>query len=162
MAEENPLIEVKKYKQPINNTRQQYLAESENLILGRHGFIFNGLPTTKERFEHKLKTKKNFFHENYRDKKRLPRLNSIEKLDTNSILDYKNIKNRREKNKLQNNSPIKIQNISQPMLRFKNRTDFERICDTLQHYAGKEELISLNKMRARHVHSIDFPKGITY
>jgi hypothetical protein len=52
--------------------------------------------------------------------------------------------------------------ISQPILRFKNRTDLERICDTIQPYVPPQEQEALKEIRSRHVHSIDFPKGILY
>ena len=55
-----------------------------------------------------------------------------------------------------------MQNISQPILRFKNRTDLERICDTIQQYVKPSEQEKLKEIRARHVHSIDFPTGIIY
>ena len=52
--------------------------------------------------------------------------------------------------------------LSQPILRFKNRTDLERICDTIQPYLPPNEQESVKEIRARHVHSIDFPRGILY
>ena len=50
----------------------------------------------------------------------------------------------------------------QPILRFRNRTDLERICDTIQQYAKPSEQEKIKEIRARHVHSIDFPRGILY
>ena len=52
--------------------------------------------------------------------------------------------------------------LSQPILRFKNRTDLERICDTIEPYLPPNEQESVKEIRARHVHSIDFPRGILY
>ena len=52
--------------------------------------------------------------------------------------------------------------ITQPILRFKNRTDLERICDTIQQYVKPSEQEKIKEIRERHVHSIDFPKGILY
>ena len=53
--------------------------------------------------------------------------------------------------------------LSQPILRFKNRTDLERICDTIQPYLPPDEQESVREIRARHVHAIDFPiKGLLY
>ena len=52
---------------------------------------------------------------------------------------------------------------SQPILRFKNRTDLERICDTLQQQNVKpSEQESIKEIRERHVKSIDFPTGLIY
>ena len=163
MAEENPHIEIKKFTQPINNSRQQYLFENENLILGRHGFVFSGLPSIKERFKSKLKDKKYMNNNSNINNSKLQKSNSLGKLEGNSVLDYKS-KQSRNNNRSQilptNNS--QIHNISQPILRFKNRTDLERICDTIQQYVPPQEQESLKEIRARHVHSIDFPDGILY
>ena len=51
MAEENPLIEIKTPAKKIEDTREQYLFENENLILGSSGFIFRAYPTLKERLK---------------------------------------------------------------------------------------------------------------
>jgi hypothetical protein len=52
--------------------------------------------------------------------------------------------------------------LAQPILRFKNRTDLERICDSIEPYLPPNEQESVKEIRARHVHSIDFPRGILY
>ena len=148
MAEDNPHIEVKKHPNPINNPRQQYLFENEKLILGRHGFVFREYSTLKERLQENLKEQKEFNKNlmNY-------------KLSRNKNLTKINPEN---KNGKLNKSKSELNILSQPILRFKNRTDFERICDTIQQYVNPKEQESLREIRARHVKSIDFPTGLLY
>ena len=165
MAEENPHIEIKMAPKPINNSREQYLFENEKLILGRHGFILKGYPTIKEKLKNRLKKENNYININTNKSCKLPRNFSLGKLvSKNIIYDYnnKNI-NKNYNNKSQiftsnNKSDI----LSQPVLRFKNRTDLERICDTIQPYVPPNEQESLKEIRERHVHSIDFQKCIIY
>ena len=156
MAEENPHIEIKVPPKPINNSREQYLFENEKLILGRPGFIFRIYPTLQERLQEKLKEEKYYKIKN-NSNNILSRNNSLGKLASKNIISNTN----------KNNSQIfsnKTQSdiISQPILRFKNRTDLERICDTIQPYVPPQEQDALKEIRSRHVHSIDFPKGILY
>ena len=159
MAEENPRVEIKIPPKPINSTRELYLYENERYIIGRHGFIFKGYPTLEEKLNDKLKLDK---YNNYVNKScKLPKNNSLGKLVSRNILDYKN-KNINV-NKSQIISSKSQSNIfSQPILRFKNRTDLERICDTIQPFVPPNEQESLKQIRSRHVHSIDFPKGILF
>jgi hypothetical protein len=156
MAEENPHIEIKKLPKPIENTREQYLFENENLILGRPGFTFRSYPTLKERLQESLREQKEY---NFNISK-MSRNNSLSKVI------YKNIFNNdiNAKSLTRNNSEILKRNsqthtIFQPILRFKNRTDLERICDTIEKIAPQNELMSLKEIRSRHVNSIDFSKG---
>lgn len=158
MAEENPHVEIKVPPKPINNSREQYLFENEKLILGRPGFIFRIYPTLQERLQEKLKEEKYYkIKNNISNNNKLSRNNSLGKLASKNIISNTN----------KNNSQIfsnKTQSdiISQPILRFKNRTDLERICDTIQPYVPPQEQEALKEIRSRHVHSIDFPKGILY
>ena len=160
MAEENPHIEIKKPPKPINSSREQYLFENEKLILGRHGFIFKGYPTLKEKLKISKREENEFY--NFNKSCKLPRNFSMGKMVSRNILDYNNNKNI-DTNKSQL-IPSKSQAdiLSQPILRFKNRTDLERICDTIQPYVPPNEQQSLKEIRSRHVHSIDFPKGILF
>ena len=149
MAEENPHIEIKIPPKPINNTRELFYFENEKYILGRHGFIFREYPTLKERLLENKKEKKNF---------------------NKSLINYKLTRNRTLKKLIPNStnntrlseSKSELNILSQPILRFKNRTDLERICDTIQQYAKPSEQESLKEIRARHVKSIDFPTGVLY
>ena len=160
MAEENPHLEVKKYTKPITNSRQVYYKENEKLILGRHGFIFRMDPTTQEKLE-MLREEKNkinsFFNKSENMKGNLDFGKFASK---NFIESYKSQtidRNQLTKSKSQQDI------LSQPILRFKNRTDLERICDTIQPYLPPDEQESVREIRARHVHAIDFPiKGLLY
>ena len=159
MAEENPHIEIKRIVKPIDDTREQYLFENENLILGRPGFIFRSYPTLKERLQQSLQEQKEY---NFNISK-ISRNTSFGKLATKNILNNNINNNNSSRN---NNQLIKSKSqaniISQPILRFKNRTDLERICDTIQQYVKPSEQEKIKEIRARHVHSIDFPRGILY
>lgn len=135
MAEENPLVEVKVPPKRIEDTREQYLFENEKFIIGSSGFIFRSYPTLKERLEQYTKEQEEF--------------NEHVKLHRNNSL---NILHQRKKGKI----------FLQPILRFKNRTDLERICDTIQQYALPNEQDSIKEIRERHVKSIDFPTGLLY
>ena len=162
MAEENPHIEIKIPPKPINNAREQYLYENEKLILGRHGFILKGYPTKKEKLHNNINKKDDFVNNNNNSCK-LQRNFSLGKLVSKNIIDYKNKKKININNKSQiftskTNSDV----LSQPILRFKNRTDLERICDIILPYVPPNEQESLQEIRSRHVHSIDFPKGKIY
>ena len=149
MAEENPLIEIKVPPKPISNTRQQYLFENEKLILGRHGFIFRPYQNLKERLQ-----------ENLKKQIELNKTLNTHSIRRNNSLGF--IPNNNSYNKGLNKSKSELNILSQPILRFKNRTDLERICDTIQQYVKPSEQESLKQIRARHVKSIDFPTGIIY
>ena len=160
MAEGNPHIEIKKPPKPINSSREQYLFENEKLILGRHGFIFKGYPTLQEKLKNAKKEEKDYSI-NVNKSCNLPRTLSMGKIVSRNILDYNNKNINVNKSQL---IPSKSQPdiLSQPILRFKNRTDLERICDTIQPYVPPNEQQSIKEIRSRHVHSIDFPKGILF
>ena len=149
MAEENPHIEIKIPPKPINNTRELFYFENEKYILGRHGFIFREYPTLKERLLENKNEKKNFNKNliNYK----LTRNQTLNKLIPKST-----------NNTRLSESKSELNILSQPILRFKNRTDLERICDTIQQYVKPSEQESLKEIRARHVKSIDFPTGVLY
>ena len=156
MAEENPHIEIKVPPKPINNSREQYLFENEKLILGRPGFIFRIYPTLQERLQEKLKEEKYLKMKN-NNNRLISRNNSLGRLASKNILSNTN---KNSSHIFSNKTQSDI--ISQPILRFKNRTDLERICDTIQPYVPPQEQEALKEIRSRHVHSIDFPKGILY
>ena len=135
MAEENPLIEIKSPPKKIEDTREQYLSENEKLIIGPSGFVFRAYPTLKERLQQYNKEQ-----ELYNEHIKLHKSNSTNNLHS------------KKKDKI----------FLQPILRFKNRTDFERICDTVQQYVLPSEQESLREIRERHVKSVDFPTGLLY
>ena len=149
MAEENPHIEITIPPKPINNPREKYYSENEKLILGRHGFIYKSFPTLKERYKE------------YKTNNRYDINNNSSDLYVNHSSNKMILKNN---NIFNNKSPILKSNSQeniflQPILRFKNRTDLERICDTIEKIAPQNELMSLKEIRLRHVNSIDFSKG---
>ena len=149
MAEDNPHIEIKIPPKPISNTRELFFFENEKNILGRHGFIFREYPTLKERLQ-EIKKEQNEFNRslmNYKLTRNKSQNRFIPKIATTTRLS-------------ENQSELNI--LSQPILRFKNRTDLERICDTIQQYVKPAEQESLKEIRARHVKSIDFPTGVLY
>ena len=149
MAEENPHIEIKIPPKPINNTRELYYFENEKYILGRHGFIFREYLTLRVGLLENKNEKKNFnkILINYK----LTRNQTLNKLIPKST-----------NNTRLSESKSELNILSQPILRFKNRTDLERICDTIQQYVKPSEQESLKEIRARHVKSIDFPTGVLY
>ena len=152
MAEENPHIVIKVPPKRINNSREQYLYENEKLILGRPGFIFRAYPTLKERLQQSI-IEQNEFNRSLKNHK-----NSRNK----STCNISNITQKSIHNSKLNESKSELNIFSQPILRFKNRTDFERICDTIQQYVKPSEQEELKEIRARHVKSIDFPTGLLY
>ena len=135
MAEDNPLIEIKVPPKKIEDTREQYLFEKEKLIIDHSGFVFRPYPTLKERLQQYSKEQEEFNEH----------VKLLKSQSTNNLL-------RKKKNKI----------FLQPILRFKNRTDFERICDTIQQYVKPSEQDSLREIKERHVKSIDFPTGLLY
>ena len=162
MAEESPHIEVKQLLKPITNTRAQYLFENENLILGRPGFIFRSYPTLKERLQENLKEQKEYnFNNSKNSKYNTSEIFGTKSLTKNNSSIFNNSHTCRNATKLIK-SKTQSNILSQPILRFKNRTDLERICDTIQQYVKPSEQEKLKEIRARHVHSIDFPTGIIY
>ena len=157
MAEENPHIEVKTDDKPVMNSRQQYFQENEKLILGRHGFIFSTNPTTKEKIE-MLREEKNKVNKSC---KLNGNINFAKIASRNIIENNKNLNEHQYQHQLLK-SKSQQDLLSQPILRFKNRTDLERICDTIEPYLPPNEQDSVKEIRARHVHAIDFPRGIIF
>lgn len=100
----NP-IQVTNYENPIETTRKKLLDDENEKIQGNRGFIFKGYKTEKERIEEYMKNKNFYFHS----------LNE-------SQLNYSHSKIEN----LNNTSGIK-----QPNMRFKPRTDLERIYETI-------------------------------
>ena len=120
MAEENPHIEIKSPVKPISSSREQYLFENENLILGNAGFIFRIYPTLKERLAKILEEQK---------------LNS---------------RIAKSKSMAQMFPKIKYSgSLNQPILRFKNRTGLERILEIVQQHCKPEEEESIKKIREK-------------
>lgn len=98
-------IKVKNYENPVESTRKDLLDEENEKIQGNRGFIFKGYKTEKERIEEYLKNKNFYFHDS-------DHLNN-----SSSYVDTK-----------QNQS---LGGIVQPQMRFKPRTDLERIVESI-------------------------------
>lgn len=152
MAEENPHIEIKKVEKPITNTRKQYLMDTKDNIIGPPGFCFRIYPTLKERLALITKEQK----ENFQRNKKLCKHLSL------ADLSPKNIKN---KDTQINNLKFNVSKFQktrhklvQPILRFRYRTDLERICDEVNNYAKPEEKKILKEIHEHQVNLIDFPK----
>ncbi len=119
MAEENPKIEIKDFNSPIEDTRLQYLEENDNLIKGRRGFLFAGFKNEKERIKEQIK--KNDIYNNSLESTTLkkPQKKVMNKSTSLPVL-------LNEKYKV-----ISAPKYVQPFMRFKPRTDLERIYDSV-------------------------------
>ena len=109
MAENSPKIEIKDFTKPIINTRLRYLEENDKKIKGRKGFLFGSFVNEKERIK--------------------------KAVEDNSWLNCKSMEIPNTKS--QNHSPSTIDankfstGCYQPHMRFKPRTDLERIYDSI-------------------------------
>ena len=119
MAEENPKIEINDFNSPIEDTRLQYLDENDKLIKGRKGFLFAGFKNEKERIKDQIK--KNDIYNNSIGNTTLlkPEKKNLNKSSSLPVL-------LNEKYKI-----IPTAKYVQPFMRFKPRTDLERIYDSV-------------------------------
>jgi predicted N-acyltransferase len=125
-------IQVKDYLNPIDNTRKEFLQEEDQKIQGRRGIVLKGFKTEKERIEEHLRN----VHQLYLDsgqnktKENLLTNKTISRLETNqsSIL---NKSRDNEKNKYPVFSSYDGIRLMQPEMRFKPRTDLERLYDEI-------------------------------
>jgi hypothetical protein len=58
MAEESANIEINNPPKKINNSREEFLFENENLIIGKKGMTFQYYPTKNEKLKSFLNAKK--------------------------------------------------------------------------------------------------------
>ena len=65
MAEENPKIEINIPSKRINNSREAFLFENENLIIGKKGLTFQYYPTKNEKLKYYLNIKYNQYKNNH-------------------------------------------------------------------------------------------------
>ena len=119
MAEENPKIEINDYNSPIKDTRLQYLDENDKLIKGRKGFLFAGFINEKERIKEQIK--KNDIYNNSLESTTLKKSQKKVMNKSTSLPVLLN-----EKYKV-----ISAPKYVQPFMRFKPRTDLERIYDSV-------------------------------
>jgi hypothetical protein len=107
-------IKIKDYSNNISSTRQEFLEEENQKIIGSKGFVFKSFKTEKERVADYLKERNTIFS----------------KINVDQIRESK--------------SPNP--EIVQPSMRFKPRTDLERIYDTINTYSyGKANKSIIDK-----------------
>jgi hypothetical protein len=119
-------IKIKDYMHPIENVRFELMKETENKIQGRKGFIFKGFVTEKERIEQYLAEKNKY-------------------LELEQKINEKSSKNNSPKKKASSNYASKYTYV-QPQMRFKPRTELERIFDAINEYSyGRVSKDLINK-----------------
>ena len=59
MAINNPKVQINYQDKKINNSRETYFSENENLIIGKKGLTFQYYPTKKEKLKYYLNNKNN-------------------------------------------------------------------------------------------------------
>jgi hypothetical protein len=116
-------ITITDYNNNVGSTRKAYFDEHSDKILGKKGMVMKGFKTEKQRLEEYLQTRNDAFlaneglleYNNYSPKSELVWDNSRKALPTDNL-----------------NSDTTI--IKQPSMRFKPRTDLERIADATNAY----------------------------
>jgi hypothetical protein len=100
-------IKIKDYQNVISSSRKEFLDEENQKIIGAKGFVFKSFKTEKERVQEYLREK-----------------NTI-----NNVFNVGHLQSPRE-----NDKDLKY-DITQPNMRFKPRTDLERIYDAVNSYS---------------------------
>jgi hypothetical protein len=106
----NKPIKIKDYTHAIENPRMQLMRETDDKIQGRKGFIFKGFVTEKERIKQYLEDRKKYIDDDDFSDKKDCSFNSKKKND--QLVTY-----------------------MQPKMRFKPRTDLERIYEAINDYS---------------------------
>ena len=134
MAEENPRIEINDFTKPIVNSRIQYLEENDNKIKGRKGLLFGSFINEKERVKKAIEDN-SWMMGNSLIKTKI----ETKKTDVNML-------------KSQSVSPNKTNKVFyptgcyQPQMRFKPRTDLERVYDSINlNYFGRADQEVINR-----------------
>lgn len=104
MATSEPKVVIKDYKNPVESSRMQYLDETSDLIRGRKGFLLGGFKSEKQRIKESIKLNQMLYGNN---------LSRIEETEE-------------KKKRL-----LERKNFSQPQMRYKPRTDLERIFELI-------------------------------
>src|SRR5436309_1095409 len=99
----NKPIKIKDYNNPVNSIRTEFNKEEHERIRGKSEFIFHSYKTEKERLDEYMKNKDTIYSKV-----------NIQHLDEPTNL-------------IHQNTP----QIVQPSMRFKSRTDLERIYDAI-------------------------------
>ena len=108
MAEENsPKFEINVQHKKIDNPRETFLAENENLIIGKKGLTFQYYPKKKEKLKHYLKNKfSNPFYKTFYNNKNI--LNNNNNNSSKNIFQNESITKNSFINNNINNNNIKI------------------------------------------------------
>ena len=126
MAEENaPKFEINVQHKKIDNPRETFLAENENLIIGKKGLTFQYYPTKKQKLKHYLKNKFNnpFYKTFYNNKNILN--NSNNNNSSRNIIHNESISKNSFKNSFINNNINNIKTLPKSFSQtnfFKNPT----------------------------------------
>ena len=109
MAEENaPKYEINTQHKKIDNPRATFLAENENLIIGKKGLTFQYYPTKKEKLKHYLKNKfNNPFYKTFYSNKNILNNSNNNNSSKNILHNESNIKNSFINNNNNKNNNIK-------------------------------------------------------
>lgn len=113
----NTPIEIKDYSNKVISTRKELLEEENSKIIGKKGFQFKSFQTEKERVQEYLQQKDTIYNKS-----------NIRQLQLYSPGDTK-----KEPKHIEYDSPNN--SIMQPSMRFKARTDLERIFETINNYS---------------------------
>ena len=127
---------VREYLPPMENSRKQYLEEQNNKIIGpKKYFVLKQYISDKERIE-KLLEEKKINNQYMNNNKILSKANN----DAIKIKDN-NIKEQSKKHYI----------IQQPKMRFRPRTDLERIVDSLNSYSYMKEYSELVRKQLKNL-----------
>ena len=124
-------LKVKEYLPPMETCRKLFLEEQNYKILGPKGFVLKHYISDKERIEKLLKEK---------------RINGED-------YDYESAKKNqlKLKEKIIKQNEKKYYTIEQPKMRFKPRTDLERIVDSLNSYSYMKEYSQLVRKQLKNL-----------
>jgi hypothetical protein len=125
-------IQVKDYLNPIENTRKEFLQEEDQKIQGRRGIVLKGFKTEKERIKDHLRNVHQLYLDTTHNKTKDNILlnDNISRLETNNSLSLNKSKDH-DRNKVNFISSYDGVKILQPEMRYKPRTDLERIYDEI-------------------------------
>lgn len=125
-------LKIKDYQMNISSTRKELMDEENEKIIGKRGFIFTTYKTEKQRIEEYLKEKDTINAK-------------INLLQNTKINESYNI-NLRDSHSPKSNQNHTKSSFAQPSMRFKARTDLERIAETVNKYSfGRADYHIVNK-----------------
>lgn len=134
MAEENPRIEINDFTSPIVNSRIQYLEENDNKIKGRKGLLFGSFINEKERVKKAIEDNSWMMGSSLIKTKLETKKTDINTLRSQSVSPNKT------------NKVFYPTGCYQPQMRFKPRTDLERVYDSINlNYFGRADQEVINR-----------------